>query len=588
MLREICILAILVLFSRFSYAQIDEPIVLGYFPSWSETWTTTDQNSILREVPSFVNYVFLSFAKPDLDYVQGSYDISQTGLNVPYDGCTLKESVSALSDKGIGVILSIGGETYWGDPNLYDNIDYQMIKDLVDDMGFAGIDWDYEPNGSFADIGNPTNVQHFIDFITNSRALMPATEGYLIACAPAGAGALGGVVNDDFASPYGFANRNALTGENDDNLYNGTVATNGINLFGFSATGHMIPVFAAVGDDIDIVAFQGYNTGGSLNRTIMYDAYAHYAEIHGFNVAAGVHFPEEPWGPFYTYTPEAVGEVADHIESHPIRAGSNDGLMIWQLLLSDASTSAYAYMNLASEVLGGTDPNNAIPIMNDWSVEEYTGGATGCTGNEGGQFCGTSAYDVTQSYPTPGMQVYADCAIWVNQWWANPGEAPGDNAVWLWVEECLEDPDCGDCPPGAILGCTDSTACNYDSVATCDDDSCLEYDLCGECGGNGTPGCTDPTALNYDPVAVCDDGSCQYAGCTYPNACNYNPTAVDDDGSCSFPGCMDSTAENYDPLAGCSAPCFYADGMLGDLNSDCIINTEDLLLMLTGFGSECE
>ena len=588
MIRQTCILTALILFARLiSPAQVNEPIVLGYFPSWSETWTSTDQNSILREVPSFVNFVFLSFAKPDLDYLQGSYDIGNTGLNVPYDGCTLKESVSALSYKGIGVILSIGGETYWGDPNLYANIDYQMIKDLVDDMGFAGVDWDYEPNGSFAEIGSASNVQHFIDFISNSRAIMPAEDGYIIACAPAGAGALGGVVNDDVSSPFGFANRNALTGENDDNLYIGTAATNGINLFGFSSTGHMIPVFDSVGDDIDIVAFQGYNTGGSLNRTIMYDSYAHCAEIYGFNIAAGVHFPEEPWGPFYTYTPENVGEFADYIESHPLRTGSNDGLMIWQLLLEDANSSAYGYLKLASDVLGGTDPINAISMMNDWEVEAYTGGGAGCTENEGGQFCGYSEYDSTQSYPSLGIHVYSECAIWVNQWWANPGEAPSENAVWLWVEECLEGLECVDCPTGEILGCTDGLACNYDSNATCDNGSCLELDLCGECGGSGISGCADSTAINYDSLATCDDGSCQYLGCTYPTACNYNSMAFDDNGSCIFPGCQDPEAINYDPFSGCEAQCLYDEELVGDLNTDCVVNTEDLLLLLTTYGSNC-
>lgn len=70
------------------------------------------------------------------------------GIEVPYDGCTLKESVAALKAKGINVILSVGVETYWRDTSSYE-IDYNQIKDLVDDIGFAGIDWDFEPDGSF-------------------------------------------------------------------------------------------------------------------------------------------------------------------------------------------------------------------------------------------------------------------------------------------------------------------------------------------------------------------------------------------------------------------------------------------------------
>ena len=93
--------------------------------------------------------------------------------------------------------------------------------------------------------------------------------------------------------------------------------------------------------------------------------------------------------------------------------------------------------------------------------------------------------------------------------------------------------DCG-------IGCTDSSACNYDPNAGFDDGSCI-YDCIG---------CTDPAACNYDAFATQDDGSCLYfdecgicggdnsscTGCTDPNACNYDPSAIIDDGSCIIGG----------------------------------------------------
>jgi len=368
----------MLLFSFVSHGQINERVILGYFPSWSENWASNNQNSKLRESPDFVNYVFLSFARPNLRYTKGSYNISQTGIQTPYNGCALRESVSALENKGTKVILSIGGETYWSGANVYD-IEYQQIKDLVDDMGFAGIDWDYEPNGSFAEIGSPTNVQHFIDFFNESRAIMPKSEGYILACAPSGVGALGGSSNDDPDSPFKFTNRNTLTGESDANLWNGTVSTNGINLFGFTATGHMIPVMKSVGDKIDLIAYQGYNAGGSNNRTIMYDAFAYYAEQYGFTIAAGVHFPNEPWGPYYTYTHENVASLSNHIKQHPDRADDNDGIMIWQILLSNSNSSSYSYMNIASMVLNGSTEANAIQNANNFTITPYSGGGNDCT-----------------------------------------------------------------------------------------------------------------------------------------------------------------------------------------------------------------
>ena len=73
------------------------------------------------------------------------------------------------------------------------------------------------------------------------------------------------------------------------------------------------------------------------------------------------------------------------------------------------------------------------------------------------------------------------------------------------------------CPPLPNIGCTDSTALNYDPLATTDDGSCL-YQL----------GCTDSTALNFDLSAIVDDGSCLYpvSGCTDSSATNYNSLAT--------------------------------------------------------------
>lgn len=422
------------------------PIILGYFPSWSETSPESDNpNTKLRQIPSYVNYVFLGFAKPEMRYTKGSYNISQTGIEVPYGGCELKESVSALKAKGVNVILSVGGQSYWTNPNVFSSINYQQIKDLVDDMGFVGIDWDFEPNGTFEDIGNSTNTQHFIDFFVNSRNIMPRSEGYILACAPAGVGALGGENNNDSNSPYKYENRNTLTGENDTNLYNIALATNGINLFGMKPTGHMIPVIKAVGNEIDIIAPQAYNTGGSSNRTIMYDAYAYYAETYGFKIAFGTHFPDEPWGPYYKYTLQDIAKVSEHIKNYPSRKGDNDGLMIWQLLLENSSenSSAYSYLNVASKILNGSTTANAIANANDFTLTPYTGGAAGCSATEGPQtYCGALEYDVTKNYGTPNTKVFYQCKIWKNKWWANPNEVPGSNNVWEFVSNCSEGTGC--------------------------------------------------------------------------------------------------------------------------------------------------
>jgi hypothetical protein len=59
-----------------------------------------------------------------------------------------------------------------------------------------------------------------------------------------------------------------------------------------------------------------------------------------------------------------------------------------------------------------------------------------------------------------------------------------------------------------------------------------------------TPGCTDLTACNYDSNANQNDGSCVYPGCTDGSACNYDATAGCDDGSCCYGSCV--TVDMFD------------------------------------------
>lgn len=110
---------------------------------------------------------------------------------------------------------------------------------------------------------------------------------------------------------------------------------------------------------------------------------------------------------------------------------------------------------------------------------------------------------------------------------------------------------------GGNAGCTDISACNYNGSAICDDASCVY------------PGCVDPSACNFSLNAVCDDGSCSYAcyGCTYSDASNFMNGATIDDGTCLFNNCENS----------CPA----------DLNQDGVINSSDLSIFLSAFGTTC-
>ncbi|MDA0882040.1 MAG: choice-of-anchor B family protein [Bacteroidetes bacterium] len=155
--------------------------------------------------------------------------------------------------------------------------------------------------------------------------------------------------------------------------------------------------------------------------------------------------------------------------------------------------------------------------------------------------------------------------------------------------------------PDVILGCTNSSACNFNPAATSDDGSCLLPDGCTDinaCNYNANAlcddgscilpdGCTNPLACNFDANATCDDGSCLVPdGCTNPVACNYDVNALCDDASCILPdGCTDNTACNYDMSATCDdGSCVFGVCCPGDYNNDGLRNASDLLVILGDYG----
>ncbi|MDA7578773.1 DUF1566 domain-containing protein, partial [Flavobacteriales bacterium] len=157
------------------------------------------------------------------------------------------------------------------------------------------------------------------------------------------------------------------------------------------------------------------------------------------------------------------------------------------------------------------------------------------------------------------------------------------------------------------LGCTDSTAFNYDSNATTDDGSCSYCSITtsvvsyfpsslNSCDGfivvnptNGTApftytwsnGNTTNQNLNLCDTAytysITDQNNCYFTetiiltsniGCTDVNSINFDPSALVDDGSCisiSY-GCIDSLALNFDPLVNTDdGSCYYCDLSISQL-----------------------
>ena len=138
-----------------------------------------------------------------------------------------------------------------------------------------------------------------------------------------------------------------------------------------------------------------------------------------------------------------------------------------------------------------------------------------------------------------------------------------------------------------IFGCTQPEACNYNAIATENDDSCIipgdpcndddattlndAYNEACECEGLSGLGCTDLFACNYDPDAVFDDGTCEFIsclGCTAFEACNFSSEATQSDGSCLFPGdpCDDGDATTSNDMYNDSCQCEGESAITGCIN----------------------
>ena len=106
-------------------------------------------------------------------------------------------------------------------------------------------------------------------------------------------------------------------------------------------------------------------------------------------------------------------------------------------------------------------------------------------------------------------------------------------------------------PP--ISGCTDSTACNFDSEATSDDGSCIPS------------GCMETEACNYNALAECEGEACDYTCCPGP-------------GCCSAGMYWDYDLEQ----------CLNYETCQEDLDGDGVIGINDLMELLSSFGTMCE
>ena len=109
-----------------------------YFETWAARWTSDASSSDLAKLE--VGIINLAFADPKSTYRKGQNTFDNTGLQFSWDFKVVKEAIKLAQDRGVKIMLSVGGASY-----KFDYYNAENIAALSSDLGCNGIDIDWEP-----------------------------------------------------------------------------------------------------------------------------------------------------------------------------------------------------------------------------------------------------------------------------------------------------------------------------------------------------------------------------------------------------------------------------------------------------------
>ncbi|UTW62898.1 hypothetical protein KFE98_01705 [bacterium SCSIO 12741] len=210
-----------------------------------------------------------------------------------------------------------------------------------------------------------------------------------------------------------------------------------------------------------------------------------------------------------------------------------------------------AFTTYTLEAIAYTATDSITASIQVTIIDEST--STGCEG--------IAAWDASLAYPTPNQQVAHNNKIYKNKWYANPGEEPGVNQVWEFVQNCGTSgnlaPVISGVSPADQAVITAATLAPITLVATVtDDDAVTSVDF----------------AINGQTLSGSAQGSLYSTSWTPAAYGNYSltVTATDNDGASST-SVVTFTVQNVStsqaPVVGISYPLAGADLVQASLQS---------------------
>jgi hypothetical protein len=162
----------------------------AYYPSWFDTWfdaTGKDMNQVfqasqLARVPANYTHVMVSFAQPDLRW-NGMAANNWTGTGIQFNSrpSDIKAAIDVLHARNMKVILAVGGATYnnWAqlaaEGHAGSGATINALAQLMNDLGFDGLDVDYEVEGVDQYAGVVKAMRKAVDLAGGGRILTTAT-----------------------------------------------------------------------------------------------------------------------------------------------------------------------------------------------------------------------------------------------------------------------------------------------------------------------------------------------------------------------------------------------------------------------------
>lgn len=113
--------------------------------SISVYWESWSSNDMTKIDPS-VKIVNLAFSDPNSTYVAGQKNFNNTGMSFSQSFSAIQNQIAFLKQRGVVVMLSVGGATY----PYPQNFNPASSLALMNDLGCLGIDIDWEPSDGIA------------------------------------------------------------------------------------------------------------------------------------------------------------------------------------------------------------------------------------------------------------------------------------------------------------------------------------------------------------------------------------------------------------------------------------------------------